>query len=131
MKNTSPEMPSHWLPTKSSVLTRVPHDQRRVLNKAIIYRQLESYRKLYDHFELAAFNVSYTAFYYYARRIRTAATLAELRQPSADPDRQAHQILPDILAENLLDAALDVEKPSSLKIARLARAYRVTQLPPS
>ena len=72
--------------SKSSLFEKVPPDLRRQVNQALIDRDPHTYQGVFDKFNLAAFGVSFTAFYNYGKRIRLhAAWIAALPKP-----RQIH-----------------------------------------
>jgi hypothetical protein len=112
------------LPTRSTVLTRVPPDIRRFVNQAILDHLLPTLRRIYTTYSLDTYNVSFTAFYYYARRLRTCAALSELHKLRLPAGHDARQLLPETLAQRLLEAALH-PRATSRGIARLAHAYRM------
>jgi hypothetical protein len=94
------------------------------LDQALIDRQPPAYRAVYDQFDLGAHGISYTAFYNYARRVRTQSAILELAQHVSPDAPQSHEILPEILSQRLLGAALD-EETSPRTLQRLADAYRI------
>jgi hypothetical protein len=119
---TDPTAALSCLESQSSLLTKLDADTRRRLDRAIIDRSPPTYRGLYETFELADMDVSFTAFYYYARRLRLRASLLELARLEAPDDANLDkQILP-LLAQRLLETLLE-EGISSRTILRLAHAY--------
>jgi len=125
-------MTDHQAPTpdleaidsKSSIFDKTDPDLRRRIDQAIVDRQPPTYKAVFDQFDLAARGVSFTAFYYYARRIRVNAALLELARVALPDSASAHDLLPDVLSHRLLEAAID-EACSPGTIQRLADAYRV------
>src|ERR1043166_5877389 len=87
------------IPSRSSVLTKVPLETRRELNRAIIFRNPMTYEATYHKFDLEKLGVSYTAFYYYARRIRMASGVSELNKLKGD----THELIPEAVRQSVLD----------------------------
>jgi hypothetical protein len=119
----STEKIAQLLPSKSSVLIRVPETLRHEVNRAIIHRDPVTYEGVYQKFELNSLGVSYTAFYYYARRIRMAAALTELSKLGGD----AHAIIPQAVSQTLLETVLD-HSASSKTISKIAHVYRQIEM---
>ena len=124
-KRYDPNILGAFMPIRSSILTKVSLNSRMQLNRAIVYRESPTYQELYLDFGLAELGVSFTAFYYYARQIRTASALAELARLPVPADQTVHDLLPSALGHALLDAALDPASPPQT-IERLSRAYRMS-----
>jgi hypothetical protein len=128
MKATS-DLLAKMLPSRSSVLRRVPAQTRHDITRALLTGEDRTYRDLYAAFGLKDMRVSFTAFYSYARRIRRAAALAELYRTSIIPDERTHEALADAIAERLRKALEECDEGgASLEVARLSRAYRSTQM---
>jgi hypothetical protein len=114
----TPEELSELIPSRSSILKKVPLETRRLLNRAIIYRNPVTYEGIYNKFALDELGVSYTAFYYYARRIHLAITASELSKLRDDP----HELISAAVAHTTLDVAAEpILAPKHL--ANVARAY--------
>ena len=120
--NFSAEQIADLLPSKSSVLTKVPPETRLLLNQAIIERNPMTYEGVYGKFALDTLGVSYTAFYYYARRIRMAAAVSELSKLDGDP----HEIIPSAVAQSVLEISLDPALASKY-LLRAAQAYKAVE----
>jgi hypothetical protein len=111
------------IPSRSSVLTKVPLETRRELNRAIIFRNPMTYEATYHKFDLEKLGVSYTAFYYYARRIRMASGVSELNKLKGD----THELIPEAVRQSVLETALDhALAPKHLHHA--AKAYKDVEL---
>lgn len=125
MANDQTQSPvAEMIDSKSSVFERTDPDLRRGIDQALIDRQPPTYKAVYDTFNLRAHGVSFTAFYYYARRVRVAAALAELARTTLPEGASIHDLLPQVLSHRLLEAAID-EDASPRTLQRLADAYRV------
>jgi hypothetical protein len=109
--------------SKSSIFEKTDATLREQLNRAIVNRDPPTYQAVFDKFELAARDISFTAFYCYARRIRNTAALVEIIRARPDGAPDADTVLSEVLAERLLEAALD-ESASPRAIERLSHAYR-------
>jgi hypothetical protein len=116
------------LPSRSTILRKIPADKRELIGRALIDGEYRTYRDLYHALDIKSYKVSLTAFYNYGRRIRKAAALAGLQRPSIASDGKAHEVLVDALAERMLHAVFDPEEGTPLQLARLSRAYRTTQM---
>ena len=119
-------LPPDWLPSRSAVLTRVPPAVRPRIDDQIINGPRRTYRDMYAHLEMSSYGVGFTSFYHYARKIRTASALTELNHPSLDTSRPAHELLPDIMAKNVLEAMVDPNM-SSKRLNRLSLIYSRVQ----
>jgi hypothetical protein len=108
----------------SSLLEKLDPDLLRRLDQALVDRRPPTYRAVYDQFALHAKGISYTAFYYYARRVRINAAMIEIANLASHDGPPSHELLPDILAHRLLEASLD-ENASPRLLHRLADAYRI------
>jgi hypothetical protein len=125
MMTRPPTADPEKLETKSSVYKKLDPETRRRLNRAIVDRQPATYRGIFEHYNLAKAGVSFTAFYYYAKRVRFHADLRELSclAPSghAETPRAIHQLV----TERFIDIMLNEELPPRA-IERLANAYRMS-----
>ena len=110
--------------SRSSLVEKLAPDLRRRLDDALVNRQPATYRDAYEQFKLQDHGVSYTAFYYYARRVRVKASLLEMARLTPDSGPHAHELLPEICAQRFLEASLD-ENASSRRLHRLAEIYRI------
>ncbi len=108
----------------SSLFEKTDPDLRRKINQAIVNRSPQTYRGVYEKFDLQSHGVSFTAFYYYARRLRMSAALRELAVLTT-PEEQALQArLTSLLGQRLFETLLD-EEASPQNIQRLMNAYRM------
>ena len=119
----TPEELAELIPSRSSVLTKVPLETRRELNRAIIFRNPMTYEATYHKFDLEKLEVSYPAFYYYARRLRMASGVSELNKLKGD----THELIPEAVRQSVLETALDhALAPKHLHHA--AKAYKDVEL---
>jgi len=109
--------------TKSSIFEKTDPDFRRRLDQAIIDHNPPTYRAVFTKFNLGAKDISFMAFYRYARRIRTHAAMIELTQQTLPDDCDPVAVIPNLLAHRLLDAAVD-EETSPRTLQRLTDAWR-------
>ena len=109
--------------TQSSLYEKTDPDFRRSLDRAVIDRDPPTYKALYNKFKLAAKDISFMAFYRYARRLRAHAAMLELADLALPEGCDPVQILPKLLANRLLDAAID-ESTSPRTLQRLTDAWR-------
>ncbi|HUN82557.1 MAG TPA: hypothetical protein VMV81_13720 [Phycisphaerae bacterium] len=119
----SPEELTELIPSRSSILKKVPLETRRLLNRAIIFRNPITYEGIYNKFNLESLGVSYTAFYYYARRIHLAITASELGKLRGDP----HELISAAVAQTILDVAAEPILTAK-HLANMARAYRDVEM---
>jgi len=110
--------------SKSSLFEKLDPNLRRKLDRAILNRDPPTYKAAYARFNLADLGVSFAAFYAYARRLRLNAALAESASLVVPDGRDRAALLPEIVADRLLEALLD-DDASPAAIERLAYAYRV------
>lgn len=119
--------------SRSSVIEKTDPDLRRRLDQAIADRAPATYKEIYQHFDLAGRGISFTAFYYYARRIRITTALMELPHLAAPPDTdddgrvknpaaESDRLIGAVLADCLLDTALSPDADPR-NVERIARAY--------
>ncbi len=107
----------------SSLFDRLEPAMRRDLDRAIVERRPSSLRALYRVYKLDANNVSPSAFYRYAKRLRTRVALVDAAELSLPPDVDVTSRLPQLIAQQILEAMmLDGISPRALQ--RLADAYR-------
>jgi hypothetical protein len=114
------------LPTQSSLFAKLTPDLRRQIDKAIADHTPPTYRAIFDHFKLADRGVSFTAFYYYARRIRASASLLQMADLAGPDDATLGNVLPQLIGSRLLDACIDEDIPTGT-LCRLVDAYRMVQ----
>ena len=112
------------LETQSSLYQKLPPSLRRQVDRAIVDHDPPTYRAVFDKFKLAAHAVSFTAFYRYARRIRTNTALVELASLALPEGKSVDEFLPEIVGERFLEAALD-EETSPQTLHRLAVTHRI------
>ena len=94
--------------SKSSIFQHADADLRRELIDALIKRKPYTYRAVFDHYELAGIGISFTAFYYWARRVRRTAALVEMsRTCGGDGEPDPFTTVSRVIAQRLLDASLD------------------------
>lgn len=110
--------------SKSSIFEKTDPDLRRRLDRAIVDRRPPTYQAIYDEFGLHDLGISFTAFYYYASRLRTNAAFIGLAQISLPEGAAVSDLLPDLLGQRLFDASID-EETSAGTLCRIAQAYRI------
>jgi hypothetical protein len=111
--------------TNSSIFEKTSRDLRRQINQAVIDRDPPPYWAIYEHFCLYDFQISFHAFYRYARRLRFHAANLDLAELALPEGTNVADMLPELLAQRLLEVALD-ESASPRTIQRLADAWRIT-----
>lgn len=116
--------PCHEIESHSSLLAKLPPDSRRLLDQALIDRDPPTYRAVFDKFKLADHRVSFTSFYYYARRIRHQADLLNLTQLAIPDDADVPAAIHQLVSHRLLESLLHGD-PSPRALQRLADAYRI------
>ena len=109
--------------TQSSIFEKTDPDFRRRLDQAIIDHDPPTYKALFTKFNLASMNISFMAFYRYARRLRTHAAIIELTRQALPDDYDPVTVIPNLLAHRLLDAAVD-ESTSPRTLQQLTDAWR-------
>jgi len=109
--------------SRSSLMVKAHPAIRRRLVDAIIRREPHTYRAVFERFRLDDLGISFTAFYYWARKVRRSAALTELARSCADEEDPADLVI-KVLAQRLLDASLD-EDISINTLTHLTRAYRM------
>src|SRR5262245_11510146 len=87
--------------TQSSIFKKVPDDLRREIDHALITRDPDTYKGVYARFELEKHHVSFTAFYYYARRVRYQAALSDHALILAPPDDESSALNVRLLSGRL------------------------------
>jgi len=111
------------LETQSSIFEKTDPDFRRRLDQALIDHDPPTYKAAFTKFGLADKGISFAAFYRYARRIRAHAAIIELTHHALPDDCDPTAIVPKLLADRLLDAAID-ESSSPRTLQRLTDAWR-------
>lgn len=109
--------------SKSSIFRAADVELRRELIDALIKRSPHTYRAIFDYFNLAGHGISFTAFYYWGRRVRRNAALVEMaRTCNAEGDDDPFTLVPRVIAQRLLDACLDEDITIDI-LDRLSRTY--------
>ncbi len=109
--------------SRSSIQTKIEPGFRKQIVQALINRHPPTLREVFDFFALDDKGVSYTAFYYWARKIKRFAALFEMTR-TLDEKEDPAGLLPRILASRLLDNALD-DQVDVLVLRRLMETYRM------
>ncbi|HKQ49495.1 MAG TPA: hypothetical protein VJZ71_15595 [Phycisphaerae bacterium] len=109
--------------SRSSILTKIEPQLRRQIVQALINRQPPTFHDVFDFFKLDGHGVSYTAFYYWARKIKRFAALFEMSR-TLDEKEDCAGMLPRILASRVLDNSLDDQVDPAV-LRRLMETYRV------
>lgn len=108
-----------------SIFKNLTPEQRRHLDRAIADRDPPSYKEVYRRFRLAERNVSFSAFYRYARKIRLDVECMHTANLAFPDGRDIHAILPKLIAVRLLEIINDPENPPKPDvILRLTQAHR-------
>jgi hypothetical protein len=111
------------LENRSSLCTRIEPALRKQIVEAVINHRPATYREVFSYYSLDRQGISFTAFYYWARKTKRVAATLEMTEAVENKEDSA-AILPRILATRLLDTALDEElQPAKLK--RLMDTYRM------
>ena len=110
--------------SRSTIFAKLPAEILRQLDQRIVNRPHSRYRAVYDEFRLHEYQVSFTSFYYYARRLRVQTDLlyhAQMALPNM-PDLVAS--LPKFFAYRVLDA-VNEERSTPQQLHRLVDSWRV------
>lgn len=109
--------------SKSSLFQKADPELRKKLVTALIKREPYTLREVYNAYALAELDISFTAFYYWARKVRRTAALLELAR-SCGPDEDPRELVQKVLSHRLLDVCLD-EDANILVLAKLMQTYRM------
>src|SRR5689334_19804387 len=85
----------------STVLERIPAEKLRQIDRAIVLRDPPAYTAVFKKFEIESHNVSFSAFWRYAHRMRARAESANLVELVSSDDLQATQLLPTLMAQRV------------------------------
>lgn len=108
--------------SQSSLFKKADAALRAKLVEALIRKDPWTYHDCFQHFELDRLGISFTAFYYWARRVRRSAALIEMAR-SCDAEHNPVELVPRVLAFRLLDASLD-DDAGLTALNRLTRIYQ-------
>ncbi|HVP13113.1 MAG TPA: hypothetical protein VMV94_18200 [Phycisphaerae bacterium] len=111
------------LETNSSMFEKVPPGLRSKIDRALVDRSPPTYKGVFEQFKLAELGVSYHAFYRYARRVRSQASMFHLASLALPDDTTLHTAVPRLLAQQIVETLL-YEEASPEHIQRLVNAYR-------
>jgi hypothetical protein len=106
----------------SSLFSKLSYEQRRILDRAILNRQLPSCRALYEHHHLANLGISYHAFWRYARRLRKDACKNLMLDPTLADQIDLSAKLPDVIGAHFLQILLH-DNPNPMDVTRMANTY--------
>ena len=110
--------------SRSSIFGKLPGDILRQVDQAIVNRDHTAYREIYAEHNLPDHNVSFSAFYNYARRLRAQADMLYLAE-SALPDMpNLVSSLPSFFALRVLDAVND-ETSTHQQLHSLIDSFRI------
>ncbi len=109
--------------SRSTILAKTEPGFRKQIVQALINRHPPTLREVFDFFALDDKGVSYTAFYYWARKIKRFAALFEMNHTLEEKEDTAG-MLPRILASRMLDNALDDGVDVSV-LKRMMDTYRM------
>jgi len=113
--------------SRSALLDRLPSDLLRRLTAAVLDRNPPTFKDCFRRFRLNDHGVSFTSFYYYARRLRLHAHLVDVAALDLPPHQDLHAVLEKLIAMRLLEA-LGTENTTPRAILRLVDSYRKTVL---
>ena len=68
--------PTEKFEFQSTLFEKLPPQERRKLNRAIVDRTAPSYRACYEQFRLADRDISFYVFYRYARKLRPSTCVS-------------------------------------------------------
>jgi hypothetical protein len=108
--------------SQSSLFKKADAALRAKLVEALISKNPWTYHDCFRHFELDRLGISFTAFYYWARRVRRSAARIEMAR-SRDAEHNPVELVPRVLAFRLLDASLD-DDAGLTALNRLTRIYQ-------
>lgn len=112
--------------SRTTVLDNMQPSTRRMVDQAIVDRNPPTYKGIYEAYHLDDFNISYHAFYRYARRLRLQTESLHLADLTLPKDTEPHEVLPRILLLQMLEALNDPDEGSTDAIRDLAEAYYAT-----
>ncbi|MCZ6682260.1 MAG: DUF3486 family protein [Planctomycetota bacterium] len=110
---------------KSTLYHRLPPEDRRKLDRAIVDRTHTTYKSCYEHFRLADRGIGFFVFYRYARNLRRLAAVTEIsdaRSPEENDPVALNEAISRLLTDRLIES-LDDETADSQVLHRLVRAY--------
>lgn len=107
---------------RSTLFSKLTAEERAALDEALINRDPPTYKAVYEKFRLAEKQVSYTAYFCYARRIRHRAAIAQCTSDILKDAPDFDSILPGLIIPRLVDALMD-EDSSPTQINRLVYSY--------
>ncbi len=110
---------------KSTLYHRLPPEDRRKLDRAIVDRTHTTYKACYEHFRLADRGIGFFVFYRYARNLRRLAAVTEIsdaRSPDENDPVALNEAISRLLTDRLIES-LDDETADSQVLHRLVRAY--------
>jgi len=114
----------------STIFEKLDPHRRRKLDRAIIDRSPPTYRAVFDHFRLGDSGVSFTAFYYYARRLRARAAVINLAELALPEESDLSQAVPRLIMHQLIESLLSTEH-SPRNIEHISRAWRTAACTPA
>lgn len=122
---SQPTRPTPDNPGRASIFRNLSASARRQIDQAIADRDPPTYREIYNLFDVAAWQISFSAFYRYARKVRAEVDLMHSAALAFPGDQNIHAILPDLIAARLLELINDPDHPPNPEILhRLTRAHR-------
>ncbi len=130
------ESPNHQIPPSAphaalrpetvsrrwSILDRLPPELLVCMEEQVLETRPREYKQIYESLLLAELGVTYSAFYRYARRLRSRAALQEAADFKPEHAHAAERELPRLYATRLVEA-LTLDHPSPLHLKRLAEGY--------
>jgi len=108
----------------STLFSKLDPHRRDKLDRAIADGTPPTYTACYQQFNLAQAGISYSAFYRYARRLRTTANMSRLAELTIPESENPEKLLPRFICQQLVGALL-TEEAAPRDIERLTNAYRM------
>jgi hypothetical protein len=109
---------------RSSIFDKTTPELRRKLDRAILNYDPAGYLAIFKKYDLPAHGVSYTAFYCYARKLRSRDSVRQLFDPTAPEDDGLVEALPRLIAQFLVEQIMANDQAGADTIYRLTLAHR-------
>ncbi len=109
----------------STIVKNLTPEQRSHLDRAITDRDPPTYKGIYKRFRLAERNISFSAFYRYARKIRFNVETLHTATLAYPDGVDLHAVLPELIAVRLMEIINDPDNPPTPDaVLRLTHAHR-------
>src|SRR5437762_3562487 len=93
----------------SSLFEKLTPRLRQIIDEAIVQRTPPTYQGIYEEHDLPAYDISFAAFYRYARRLRTAANTSRLAELTIPDDENAEKLLPRFVCQQMIEILMSGE----------------------